>query len=161
MFYKGPETLIISSTPKGTDRLEARASDPACWLFKAYECNCGFLWLYNTLAIFGVNCLNKTQPQIGDFRLKNGKLLKAFIPPTFWPSRSPRRRRPSAAAQSQLTQTQWTYWNNVSSDSLPVTTHITADTTQCTHWDNVSSDFLLATTSSPSTTPSTTSSSRV
>ena len=32
-----------------------------------------------SLAIFGVNCLNKTQPQIGDFRLKNGKLSKVFI----------------------------------------------------------------------------------
>ena len=104
MFYKGPETLIISSTPKGTNRLEARASDPACWLFKAYECNCGFLWLYNTLAIFGVNCLIKTQPQIGDFRLKNGKFSRVFIPPTFWPSRSPWRRRPTAAVKSQLTQ---------------------------------------------------------
>ena len=74
----GPKTHKLLSTLKGTDRLEARASDPACCLVKPYDCICGFINCKDVLASFGVVCQIKTQPQIGDFRLKNGK-----YPPTF------------------------------------------------------------------------------
>ena len=77
-FIKGQRPLSSRVPPRVPTGLRLEPLTLPVVLFKPSDCICGFNNCKDIVAYFGVVCLLKTQPQIGDFRLKNGKYSPTF-----------------------------------------------------------------------------------